>query len=85
MIKKFAICLTKRGFPLKDIKLIITEAALHFEKKMPFCKQFISPKSATNMSTQNLYFHAQFHPKGVKRSLIHRCFTKSLNKLDLYD
>ena len=85
MITKFVQRLRKRGHRLSIIKSLITEAALHFERKMCGKKTYIKPKSLTTKPENVLFYKAQFHPRGVPRSYIHQAFKVSLKKLKLYD
>ena len=86
MIEELVSRLIKQGHILQDINILITEAALHFEKKMPYKITFINKsKKSIKLPKNILFYHTEFHPRGLPKSLIQRCFTKSLKKLNLYD
>ena len=87
MIKLFAKRLTARGHSLPTVNKIITEAASSLEIQIPNRKIFINnnKRSSNTGINENLFYHAEYHPLGVKRELIQKSFKATLNKLGLYN
>ena len=87
MIKLFAKRLTARGHSLPTVNKIITEAVSSLEIQMPNRKIFINnnKRSSNTGINENLFYHAEYHPLGVKRELIQKAFKATLNKLGLYN
>jgi hypothetical protein len=88
MIRTFVTRLRKRNHSLYFIKNTITDAAHHFQTKMPNGKIFKNPKKKfqkTFGDQISLYYHAEYHPRGVNKSLIQRAFKATVDKLGIYN
>ena len=87
MIKLFAKRLTARGHSLPTVNKIIMEAVSSLEIQMPNRKIFINnnKRSSNTGINENMFYHAEYHPLGVKRELIQKAFKATLNKLGLYN
>ena len=88
MIQTFVTRLRKRNHSLYYIKNTITDTAHHFQIKISNEKIFKNPKKKFQKTCGYqiiLYYHAEFHSRGVNKSLIQREFKATVDKLGIFD
>ena len=95
MVRKFFRRLLWRGYNLKELTTSFQEASAYLEGKHNSRRIFVSaatkrkrknkePEAKDNDDNTDLYYHAEYHPRGVPRRDIQQAYTDTLRKTGLF-
>jgi hypothetical protein len=74
---------------MATIVALFKEAEEHIEKKESLtslaARQLTTEKATHGTSTNHLFFHANFHPRGIPRHMIGQLHDRTLIKMKLFD
>ena len=77
--------LRERGHDPAILSDLFQKASSQFATKNGNAKRFIKSGQSVHHNKRTLYFHQQFHPRGVRRHLLHEAYHASIGLLHFYD
>ena len=86
-VQLFAQRLHRRGYTKNFILFNILEASKHLQKKYNNSKKIIRKSKENNKDEENntLFYHREFHPRGISNHAIQDAYQRSIGKLCLFN